>query len=158
MRLIGPMDVVPDNKLQDMGDAALGTIVMANYTKDLDNPANKAFVKSWYESYAKDTSPDFMSAAAYDTMAGIFHVIKALDGRLDDGKKVMDAIKGWKHDGPRGAIMIDPATRDIVQDEHAAEVIRKPDGKLGTKVLGVIQQVKDECKELKLGRCGQATN
>jgi branched-chain amino acid transport system substrate-binding protein len=158
IKLIGPMDVVPDNKLQDMGDAAIGTIVMASYAADLDNPANKAFLESWYESYAKDTSPDFMSAAAYDTMAGIFHVIKTLDGKLDDGAKIMDAIKGWKHDGPRGEIMIDPATRDIVQDEHAEEVYRKADGRLGTKVLAVIPQVKDECKELKLGRCGQVTN
>src|ERR1700754_2077807 len=28
IKLIGPMDVVPDTKLQDMGDAAVGTIVM----------------------------------------------------------------------------------------------------------------------------------
>jgi hypothetical protein len=41
-----------------------------------------------------------------------------------------------------------------VQDEHAMEVIRKPDGKLGIKVLGTTKAVKDECKELKLGRCG----
>ena len=34
------------------------------------------------------------------------------------------------------------------------EVYRKPDGKLGLKVLGTIAQVKDECKELKVGRCG----
>jgi len=34
------------------------------------------------------------------------------------------------------------------------EVIRKPDGKLGVKVLGTTKAVKDECKELKLGRCG----
>ena len=158
VRLIGPMDVVPDNKLQDMGDAAVGTIVMANYAADLDNPDNKAFLKAWYATYPKDTTPDFMSAAAYDTMAGIFHVVKTLNGNLDDGAKVVDTLKGWKHTGPRGAIMIDPATRDIVQDERAEEVIRKPDGRLGTKVLGVVEQVKDQCKELKVGRCGQATN
>ena len=44
-------------------------------------------------------------------------------------------------------------TRDIVQDEHAMEVIRKPDGKLGIKVLGTTKAVKDECKEQKVGRC-----
>src|SRR3984893_13893961 len=58
VKLIGPMDVVPDNKLQDMGDAAIGTIVMGHYAADLDNPANKAFVKDWYETYKADTSPD----------------------------------------------------------------------------------------------------
>jgi hypothetical protein len=34
------------------------------------------------------------------------------------------------------------------------EVVRKPDGKLGVKVLGTTSAVKDECKELKVGRCG----
>jgi hypothetical protein len=34
------------------------------------------------------------------------------------------------------------------------EVIRKPDGKLGIKVLDTTKAVKDECKELKVGRCG----
>ena len=56
--------------------------------------------------------------------------------------------------GPRGQVMIDPDTRDIVQDEHAMEVYRKPDGKLGVKIVGTTKQVKDECKALKIGRCG----
>ena len=49
--------------------------------------------------------------------------------------------------------MIDPQTRDVIQDEHAEEVIKKPDGKLGVKVLETFPQVKDECKVLKMGRC-----
>ena len=32
--------------------------------------------------------------------------------------------------------------------------IRKPDGKLGTIILGTIKAVKDPCKDLKIGRCG----
>jgi hypothetical protein len=44
--LIGPMDLIPDNKLQDMGDAAIGTVVMGNYAVDLDNADNKAFNKA----------------------------------------------------------------------------------------------------------------
>jgi hypothetical protein len=34
------------------------------------------------------------------------------------------------------------------------EVIRKPDGTLGTKILGSISAVRDPCKGLKIGRCG----
>jgi branched-chain amino acid transport system substrate-binding protein len=155
VKLIGPMDVVPDNKLQDMGDAAIGTIVMGHYAADLDNAANKAFVKSWYETYKADTSPDFMSAAGWDAMAAIFDVIKKLNGKLDDGDKVVATLKGFSTSGPRGEVKIDPETRDVIQDERAEEVYRKPDGKLGIKVLGVIPQVKDQCKALKVGRCAQ---
>jgi branched-chain amino acid transport system substrate-binding protein len=154
IKLIGPMDLIPDNKLQDMGDAAIGTIVMGHYAVDLDNAANKAFKAEWHKAYGADSYPDFMSASGWDTMHAIFDTIKKLKGDLSDGMKVVDAMKGWSADGPRGHVMIDPATRDIVEDEHALEVYRKADGKLGEKVLGTTKAVKDECKILKLGRCG----
>ena len=155
IRLIGPMDVVPDTKLQDMGDAAIGTIVMGFYAADLDNAANQEFVKAFHEAYGPNRYPDFMTAAAWDSMHAIFDTIKKLNGDLSDGAKVIDALKGWSTDGPRGHVSIDPATRDVIQDERAMEVYRKPDGKLGLKVLGTISQVKDQCKELKIGRCAQ---
>jgi branched-chain amino acid transport system substrate-binding protein len=154
IKLIGPMDLIPDNKLQDMGDAAIGTIVMGHYAVDLDSAGNKAFNEEWHKAYGKDSYPDFMSAAGWDTMHAIFDTIKKLNGNVSDGAKVVDAMKGWSADGPRGNVMIDPATRDIVQDEHAMEVYRKPDGKLGERILGTTKAVKDECKELKVGRCG----
>jgi branched-chain amino acid transport system substrate-binding protein len=154
VKLIGPMDLVPDNKLQDMGDAAIGTIVMGNYAVDLNNPQNKAFNEEWHKAYGKDSYPDFMSAAGWDTMHAIFDTVKKLKGNFSDGSKVVDALKGWSANGPRGHVMIDPATRDIVQDENAMEVYRKADGKLGMKVLGTTKAVHDECKVLKVGRCG----
>ena len=154
IKLIGPMDLIPDNKLQDMGDAAIGTIVMGHYAVDLDSAGNKTFNEEWHKAYGKDSYPDFMSAAGWDTMHAIFDTIKKLNGNVSDGAKVVDAMKGWSADGPRGNVMIDPVTRDIVQDEHAMEVYRKPDGKLGERILGTTKAVKDECKELKVGRCG----
>jgi branched-chain amino acid transport system substrate-binding protein len=155
IKLIGPMDIVPDTKLQDMGDAAIGTIVMGHYAADLESPANREFVKAFHEAYGPNAYPDFMTAAAWDSMHAIFDTIKKLDGKLDDGGKVIEALKGWRTDGPRGRVSIDPATRDVIQDERAMEVYRKADKKLGLKVLGVVSQVKDECKAKKIGRCGQ---
>jgi branched-chain amino acid transport system substrate-binding protein len=153
VRLIGPEDLIPDAQLANMSDAAVGLIVMANYADDLDTPGNKEFVKAWHEAYGPNSYPDYMSAAGMDTMAGIFYVINALHGKLDDGAKVIDALKGWKHEGVRGPIEIDSQTRDVIQNENAEEVIKKPDGKLGVRVLQTFPQVKDECKVLKVGRC-----
>jgi len=154
IKLIGPMDLIPDNKLQDMGDAAIGTIVMGHYAVDLDSPANKSFKEEWHKAYGADSYPDFMSAAGWDTMHAIFDTIKKLNGNLKDGSKVVAALKGWTTVGPRGQVKIDPQTRDIVQNEHAMEVYRKKDGKLGERILGTVKDVKDECKVLKVGRCG----
>ena len=153
IKLIGPKDVVPDSKLQSMGDPAIGTIVMSSYSNDLDHAVNKEFVKAWHDTYGADNYPDFMSAAAWDAMNAVFQTIKKFNGKIDDAEKFVDALKNWSGEGPRGSVKIDPTTRDIVQDEHAMEVYRKPDGMLGTKILETIAQVKDECKELKVGRC-----
>jgi branched-chain amino acid transport system substrate-binding protein len=153
IKLIGPKDVVPDSKLQSMGDPAIGTIVMSSYSNDLDHAVNKEFVKAWHDTYGADNYPDFMSAAAWDAMNAVFQTIKKFNGKIDDAEKFVEALKNWSGEGPRGSVKIDPTTRDIVQDEHAMEVYRKPDGMLGTKILGTIAQVKDECKELKVGRC-----
>jgi branched-chain amino acid transport system substrate-binding protein len=157
IKLIGPMDLIPDYELAHMSDAAVGLIVMGSYADDYDTQANRAFVQAWHEAYGPNSYPDFMSAAGWDTMAAIFHVIDTLHGNLDDGSKIVTALEGWTYDGPRGQIMIDPQTRDVIQDEHAEEVYKKPDGKLGVKVLTTIPKVKDACKILKVGRCGQAS-
>jgi branched-chain amino acid transport system substrate-binding protein len=93
-----------------------------------------------------------MGVQGYDGMAAIAHVVTTLKGRVDaDG--AMQALKGWKFDAsPRGPIMIDPVTRDIVMNEYLSELV-KVGGRLVQKNIGVITAVKDMCKELKEGRC-----
>ena len=154
IKLIGPMDVAPDSKLQPMGDAAVGTVVTSSYANSLDNPQNKEFVKAWHEAYGKDNYPDFMSAAAWDSMHAVFQTIKKFNGKFT-GDQFVKEMSNYSGNGPRGAIKIDPATRDIVQDEYVLEVVKTPAGKLDLKQIGKVPQVKDQCKELKVGRCGE---
>ena len=154
VKMIGPIDIIQDTKLQQLGDAAVGLTAMGHYAADYDNPANKAFVKAWHEAYGADSTPDFMAAAGWDGMAAVVHVVKTLDGKID-ADKAMAALKGWAIDSPRGRITIDPNTRDIIQDEHVEEVVKRPDGRLGVKVIETIPAVKDPCKELKIERCGE---
>lgn len=153
IRLIGPGDITQDTKLQSMGDAAVGMITMHHYAADYATPTNKAFVAAWKAAYGADSTPDFMGVAGWDGMAAIFHIIKTLDGKIT-AAGAMDALKGWTFDSPRGPIMIDPDTRDIVQDEHVHEVVKEGD-RLAIKVIGTIPQVKDPCKALRIDKCGQ---
>jgi len=155
IKLIGPMDVAPDSKLQPMGDAAVGVIVTSSYANSLNNPVNKEFVKAWHEAYGADNYPDFMSAAAWDAMHATFQTIKKLNGKFT-GAQFVDALKNWSGEGPRGHVSIDPQTRDIVQDEYVLEVVKTAAGKLDLKQIGKVAQVKDQCKALKVGRCGEA--
>ena len=153
IKLIGPGDLTPDFKLQGMGENAVGLITMGHYNADLGNAENKRFVAQWKKNWGADSSPDFMAVQGYDGMAAIAHVVTAQKGKIDP-EKTIAALKGWKFNSPRGPIMIDPATRDIVMNEYLSEVVKK-DGRLVQKHLGTMQAVKDMCKELKEGRCKQ---
>jgi branched-chain amino acid transport system substrate-binding protein len=152
IRLIGSGEIVQDLALQSMGDAAIGMITMGHYNADLDNPQNKAFVSAWKKEYGEDTTPDFLSVGGYDGMAAIVHAIQATKGKMD-GDEAVKSLLGWTFDSPRGPIMIDPETRDIVMNEYLSEVVRGADGKLHEKNLAVIERVKDECKAQAIGPC-----
>ena len=152
IKLIGPGDITQDIKLQGMGDTAVGLITMHHYNADLDNPENKRFVAAWKKEYGADSTPDFMAVGGYDGMAAIVHAAQATKGKMD-GEEAVKSLLGWKFDSPQGPIMIDPATRDIVMNEYLDEVVKGSDGKLHQKVIGQIDQVKDQCKELAVGPC-----
>jgi len=152
IRLIGPGDLTQDTKLQGMGDAAVGMLTIHHYNADLDNPENKRFVAAWKKEYGENSTPDFMAVGGYDGMALIVDVVQKLKGKID-GDKAIEAAKGWKFNSPRGPIMIDPETRDIVMNEYLSEVVKGPDGRLMQKQIGVIENVKDACKALKIKPC-----
>jgi branched-chain amino acid transport system substrate-binding protein len=152
IKLIGPGDITQDTKLQAMGPAAVGLLTMHHYNADLDNPENKRFVAAWKKDYGPDSTPDFMAVGGYVGMAAIVHAVKATKGKMD-GKAAVDSLKGWKFNSPQGPISIDPVTRDIVMNEYLSEAVMGSDGKLHQKVIGQIDNVKDTCKELKIGPC-----
>jgi len=151
IKLIGPGDITQDTKLQDMGPAAVGLITMHHYNADLDNPENKRFVEAWKKEYGANSTTDFMAVGGYDGMAAIVHAVQATKGKVDSDA-ALNSLKGWKFNSPRGPIMIDPDTRDIVMNEYLSEVIMK-DGRLAQKVIGKIDNVKDACKAQKIAPC-----
>src|SRR5260370_6511741 len=152
IKLIGPGDITQDTKLQAMGQAAVGLITMHHYHADLDNPENKRFVAAWEKEYGANTTPDFMAVGGYDGMAAIVHAIPATKDKVD-ADAALASLKGWQYNSPRGPIMIDPDTRDIVINEYLSEVVMK-DGHLFQKALGTTQAVKDPCQKLKAGPRG----
>ncbi len=146
IKLIGPGDITTDEELPNMGDVPLGVITAHHYSAVLKNPQNQAFVAQWKKEYGATSTPNFMGAAGWDGMAAIFHAIKAQNGKVTpDG--TMAALKGWKFDSPRGPIMLDPETRDIVQNEYIREV-KRVDGQLANVEFETIPMVKDPFKAL----------
>ena len=134
IKLIGPGDITTDEELPNMGDVALGAITMFHYSAAAKRPANDAFVKAWQRDYGANDWPAFEAAATWDGMMAIFDTIKAQNGKMS-GEKSYQLLKGWKTDNsPRGPIMIDPDTGDIVQNEYLRRV-EKVNGVLGNVEL-----------------------
>ena len=107
---------------------------------------------AWKKEYGANTVPDFTSVGGYDGMAAIVHAVSATKGKVD-ADEALKALANWKFNSPRGPIMIDADTRDIVMNEYLSEVVKGPDGKLHQKVIGQIDAVKDTCKALKIPPC-----
>jgi branched-chain amino acid transport system substrate-binding protein len=148
VKLIGPGDITTDEELPAMGDVALGVTTVFHYSAAATRPANKAFVAAWKQAYGKDETPNFVAVGGYDGMAAIMYAIEKQNGKWNSDR-AMELFKEFKDpNSPRGPISIDPATRDIVQNEYLREV-RKVDGKLANVELETVgTAVKDPWKEL----------
>jgi branched-chain amino acid transport system substrate-binding protein len=143
IRLIAAGDVTEDGVIEAMGDAPLGVVTTHQYSVAHDSAQNRAFLKAYADISAG--RPNFMAVGAWDGMAAIYEVIRRLDGKID-GDKAMEVLKGLKIDSPRGPIMIDPATRDVVQTIYVRRVERLKDGKLYNVEFDQVQNVKDPGK------------
>src|SRR5258708_941373 len=140
-------DITTEEELQNMGDVGLGVVTMHHYSAAATRPANQAFVKDWKREYGDSAWPGFPAVGAWDAMAAIYHVVAEQKGKMN-GDKTMALLKGWKYDGsPRGPMMIDPETRDIVQNEYVRRV-EKVNGVLANVEFDTVPMVKDPWKAL----------
>jgi len=148
VKLIGPGDITTDEELENMGDAALGVLTVHHYSAAATRPANQAFVAAWKRDYGANETPNFVAVGGYDGMAAIMYAIKEQKGKLDPDR-TMELLKNFKDpNSPRGPISVDPATRDIVQNEYLREV-RRVGGKLANVEIETVgTAVKDPWKEL----------
>lgn len=136
-------DVVDENLLPAMGDAADGVISALHYQADIDNAANKAFLKAFQAKFGADKLPSYRVVQGYDSMALIHAALGKTGGKTSD--EFMEAIKGIRIDSPRGPISIDPATREIVENIY----IRRGtmvNGVAVNKSIATTEAVKDPAK------------
>ena len=144
IRIIATGDLTDDGVLEAMGDATLGIVTSFHYSYAHDSPENKAFLKAYVDANGTKLRPNFMACAGYDGMAAIAEALKKTSGSTDPDA-LMAAFKGMKLASPRGAIMIDPETRDIVQTVYIRRV-EKVSGSLVNVEFDKFPDVKDPGK------------
>ena len=142
-KVLGSGETTAEAALKAMGENALDIITAWHYDYTMDNPLNKALVKEFNAMHGRN--PDFFSIGAYDGMHAIYETLKKTKGKTD-AEAMIGAAKGLKWQSPRGPMMIDPETRDVVQDVYIRRV-----QKVGNDYVNVpfdkIAQVKDPAGE-----------
>src|ERR1700694_2933477 len=145
IKVIGPGDVMDDDLLNGMGDAALGAVTAHLYSAAHPSAMNKEFVAAYKKAFS--TRPGFMAVSGYDGIHLIYEALKKTGGKTD-GDALVEAMKGMKWESPRGPISIDPETRDIVQNIYIRKV-EKVDGELYNVEFATFEAVKDSGKTKK---------
>lgn len=145
IKLIGTGDVTDDDILNGMGDAAIGVVTSFHYSAAHPSPMNKKYVADIAKAN-NGLRANFHGVGGYDGMRVIIEGLKTTKGQ--GGEALLNAMKGQVFESPRGQIMIDAQTRDVVQDVYIRKVERVSamNNELWNVEMDVIKGVKDPAK------------
>jgi branched-chain amino acid transport system substrate-binding protein len=142
-KILASGEATAEAALKAMGDTGVGIISAWHYDYKLDNKQNQAFVKEYNAMHGRN--PDFFSVGGYDGMHLIYEALRKTGGKTE-AEALVNAAKGMKWDSPRGPMMIDPETREVVQDVYIRRV-----QKVGNEYVNVpidkVTAVKDPAGE-----------
>jgi branched-chain amino acid transport system substrate-binding protein len=131
--------------LPKIGPSAIGVVGSSHYTETVDNRLNNALRKSLTDMFGKDTVPDTATVSAYDGMRLIYMAVEKF-GPGVTGDQAIGLWRGVKLDSPRGPLIIDAKTRDIVQNVYLRRVESRG-GRLVNINFETIPMVSDPWKE-----------
>jgi branched-chain amino acid transport system substrate-binding protein len=143
IKLIGTGDMTDDDLLNGMGDAMLGVVTAGPYSASHKSALNDKFVAD-FKAANNGMRPNFMAVFGYDGMEAIYQAIAKTQGK-GEGMALVDAMKGLAFESPRGAISIDPNTRDIITPIYMRRVERT-NGELYNNEFETFPAVKDPAK------------
>ncbi|MEM9096978.1 MAG: ABC transporter substrate-binding protein [Pseudomonadota bacterium] len=129
-----------------IGDAAIGVVNTTQWSRDLDNAANKTFMESFRAEYGRD--PTFYASQGYDTGLLIASALAKADPESDpDGFRA--ALKAAEFDSTRGPFAFNTNNHPI-QNVYVQEVVQgesQPVNQLvGTAIVGHKDAYAAECK------------
>jgi branched-chain amino acid transport system substrate-binding protein len=129
--VMGPAFSFDQGILKAVGDAALGVKNSSQWSKDIDNPANKAFVDAFQAEYGR--LPSLYASQGYDTANLILSAMSKAD--VKDADAFRAALKAADFDSVRGDFSFD-SNQHPIQDIYVREVIKEGDV-LTNKIVGV---------------------
>jgi len=129
--VVGPAFSFDQGILQAVGEAALGVVNTSQWSKDIDNPSNAAFVESFQAKY--DRLPSLYASQGFDTANLLISAMEKAD--VSDADAFRAALKAAEFDSTRGDFAFGP-NHHPVQDIYVREVIKEGDV-FTNKIIGV---------------------
>jgi len=142
VKIMSSGEAVDETAIKSLGELAIGRLSAQHYDFNHQSPKNQAFVKAYNAEFKRN--PDFFSVGGYDGMHLIYEALKKTGGKAD-GESLAKAARGMQWESPRGPMLIDPDTGDVVQTVYIRRV-----EKVGDKIVNVdidkVENVKDPVK------------
>jgi|TARA_B110000459_G_scaffold84826_1_gene95045 branched-chain amino acid transport system substrate-binding protein len=129
--LMGPAFSFDQGILQAVGDAALGVVNTSQWNKDIDNPTNMAFVKTFQAKFGR--LPSLYASQGFDTANLLISALET--AHPDDADSFRTALEAAEFDSTRGSFAFGPNHHPI-QNIYAREVIKEGDI-YTNKIIGI---------------------
>ncbi len=143
--LVGPAFSFDQGILQAVGDAALGVKNTSQWNKDIDNPANQAFVEGFQAEYGR--LPSLYASQGFDTANLLLSAMEKAD--ITDAAAFQAALEAAEFDSVRGDFAF-ASNHHPIQDIYVREVIKEGDvftnKIIGTALEDYSNAYVDECK------------
>ena len=120
--VLGPAFSFDQGILAAVGDAALGVRNTSQWSKDLDNEANRNFVASFEEAYGR--LPSLYASQGFDTANLLISALGKAD--VSDTDAFRDALRAADFVSVRGDFSFD-SNQHPIQDIYVREVIKEGD-------------------------------
>ncbi len=130
--LFGPAFSFDERLLKAVGDAALGVVNGSQWSHDLDNPANKAFVAAFRAAYGR--TPTLYASQGNDAARLIGSALAATGGNAGDAAALRAALRKADFQSVRGAFRFGPNQHPI-QDLYVRKVVKTDGGELTNQIV-----------------------
>ncbi|MEZ5905618.1 MAG: ABC transporter substrate-binding protein [Geminicoccaceae bacterium] len=131
----GPAFSFDDTLLDAVGDAAVGIKNTSQWSPDLDNAANKAFVAAFKEKYGR--YPTLYASQGFDTANLLLSAMDAVGDDLSDQDAFREALRAADFVSVRGDFRFGPNQHPI-QDIYVREAYVDASGNVTNRIIGTV--------------------
>jgi branched-chain amino acid transport system substrate-binding protein len=131
----GPAFSFDDTLLDAVGEAAIGIKNTSQWSPDLDNEANQAFVSAYKEKY--DRYPTLYASQGFDTANLLLSALDAVGDDVSDQNAFREALRAAEFVSVRGDFRFGNNQHPI-QDIYVREAYQDESGNITNRMLGTV--------------------